>query len=250
MTIEQILVLVIVVIAALIIFGDSRRWIMRRFFSRPRPDPEPAPQPRTSPEMEQRYTEAELRLMTAEEKSESEIKRLENLIEDQKQIARDTDISYHLWNLYESHFRDDSGFSSGNGVQNGKWYDVTILKSSTRNGLKKIDFELMGKRYTFADDEEQQGWRDQIKLFSLFLYDDSGRCLFENPMKIRVDGDGRKYSILSHGPEAFLQGDWVKNFINVNLKHQHMRNQDFREQKLQERLREIEELKGRFGIPD
>jgi len=88
------------------------------------------------------------------------------------------------------------------------------------------------------------------KLFSLFLYDDSDRCLIEIPMKMKVDSSGRQYSILLDGPKAFLPGGWINDFINVKLKHQSLRNQEIRAQKHQERLFEIEDLKDRFGILD
>jgi hypothetical protein len=109
---------------------------------------------------------------------------------------------------------------------------------------------LQGAKYQFVDDEEKQGWRENIKFFSLFLYDDSDRCLIEIPMKMRVDKLGRNYSILSDGPKAFLPGGWLNDFVNVTLIHQHIRNQEIRAQKHQERLFEIEDLKDRFGISD
>ena len=101
-----------------------------------------------------------------------------------------------------------------------------------------------------ADDEEQQGWRENIKYFSLFLYDDSQRCLIEVPIKMRVDSEGRNYSVLSDGPSAFLPGRWTHDFINVRLKQQSILNREIRTLKHQERLREIEDLKQRFGIED
>ena len=74
--------------------------------------------------------------------------------------------------------------------------------------------------------------------------------LIEIPRKMRIDKWGRNYSILSDGPNAFLPGGWINDFISVTLKHQHIRNQEIRAQKHQERLSEIEGLKGRFGILD
>ena len=127
---------------------------------------------------------------------------------------------------------------------------MKILKVRTENDLNKLEFELKGDKYRFIDDEETQGWSLNQKTFSLFLYDETGRCLIEIPMKLRVDSSGRNYSVASGGPEAFLAGDWIKDFINVKLKHQSIRNQEIRAQKHQERLREIEDLKGRFGIQD
>jgi hypothetical protein len=127
---------------------------------------------------------------------------------------------------------------------------VKILHASTANGLNKYEFELKGASYRFVDDEENQGWADKTKLFSVFLYDDSDRCLIEIPMKVKIDKWGSNYSIMSNGPNAFLPGGWVNDFINVKLKQQHIRNQEIREQKHQERLWEIEDLKDRFGISD
>lgn len=133
---------------------------------------------------------------------------------------------------------------------NGQWYDVNLLRATTRNGLNEFEFELKGGKYKFVDDEEQRGWRENLKFFSLFLYDDSDRCLIEIPMRMRVDSMGRDYAILSEGPSAFLPGPWTNDFINVRLKHQSIRNQEIRSRKLQDRLREIEDLKTRFGIVD
>jgi len=132
----------------------------------------------------------------------------------------------------------------------GEWYDVKILQVSAQNGLNKIEFELKGAKYKFIDNEEKQGWRMNMKLFSLFLYEDSDRCLIEIPMRMNVDSLGRQYSISSDGPIAFLPGDWINDFIHVKLKHQRIRNQEIRAQKHQERLCEIEDLKDRFGILD
>lgn len=188
--------------------------------------------------------------MTAEENSKTELERLQKRIKRQKQLAADTDISYHLWSLYKSHFRNTNRDSVDRQIQDGEWYDVKIDRVSTQNGVNKFEFDLKGARYKFVDDEEKQGWSENIKLFSLYLYDESDRCLIETPMKIRVDRWGRHYSISSGGPKAFIPGDWVNDFININLKHKRIRNQEIRAQQHQERLCEIEELKNRFGIPD
>ena len=188
--------------------------------------------------------------LNEEEKSKAELERLQKLIASRKQVAWDSDISYHLWDFYKSHFRNASQRSSARLDRDGEWYDVKILRSSTSNGQNKFEFELKGARYTFVDDEENQGWCENLKYFSLFLYDDSDRCLIEVPVKIKVDKWGRRYSITSDGPKAFLAGDWINDFIHVKLKHQRLRNQEIRAQKHQDRLQEIQDLKDRFGISD
>ncbi len=188
--------------------------------------------------------------LSAEERSEAELRRVHSVIEDRKQLARDTDISYHLWGFYQRHFRSRNPRAADRLLQAGEWYDVRILRSHSNNGLNNYEFELGGSRYTFVDDEESHGWSDNVKTFSLFLYDATGRCLIEVPVKLKVDRRGRSYSILSDGPRAFLPGDWVNEFIKVKLKHQRLENQEIRDQKHQERLWEIEDLKDRFGIRD
>jgi hypothetical protein len=211
-----------------------------------------------SPEAEQRkphkpkqpVTESEPKVLTAEEKSKAELKRLQKLIDDRKKSAWKTDISYHLWNLYKTHFRCTGQQSLDRYIEDGKWYGLKILQVSTKNNLNKFEFELNEAKYKFVDDEEQQGWGDKIKYFNLFLYDDSDRCLIDIPMKVRVDRWGKNYSISPDGPKAFLPGDWTNDFINATLKHQRIRNQEIRAQKHQERLWEIEDLKDRFGISD
>jgi hypothetical protein len=203
-----------------------------------------------SQEPDQSFAESEANSLVAEKKSKAELARLQKLIEDRKQIARDTDISHHLWGLYKSHLQTTGLHSLEQHIQDGEWYDVKILQVSSQNGLNKFEFELKGNRYIFVDDEENQNWSSNTKFFSLFLNDDSGRCLIEVPMKIKVDSAGRRYSVTSDGPKAFLPGDWVNDFTSVTLKHQRIRNQEIRAQKHQERLSEIEELKNRFGIAD
>lgn len=188
--------------------------------------------------------------LTEEEKSEIELNKIQKFIRDRKQIAWKTDISYHLWNLYKSHFRNSTSQSLAQDNQGSSWYKLKILKVSTTNFLNKYEFELNGAKYTFINDEEKQGWRVNVKLFSLFLYDDSDRCLIEIPMMLRVDGDGKNYSISSDSPRAFLLGDWINDFINATLKQQSIKNQEIRAQKHQERLWEIEDLKDRFGISE
>ena len=201
-------------------------------------------------EPEQPFTESEPKVLTAEKKSKAELESLQKLIKDRKKTAWETDISHHLWSLYKTHFRRTGPQSLDSYIQDGRWYDLKILQASTKNNLNKFEFELNGVTYKFVDDEEEQGWGDKIKLFNLFLYDDSDRCLIDIPMKVRVDRWGKNYSISSDGPVAFLPGDWINDFINATLKHQLIRNQEIREQKHQERLREIEDLKDRFGISD
>ncbi|MEJ2384166.1 MAG: hypothetical protein P8Y54_07165 [Xanthomonadales bacterium] len=199
-------------------------------------------------EPERHIIESDPAILTDERKSEAELERLQRIIEDRKQLARKADISYHLWGFYKSQFRTYGRASDEGTVQDGEWYDVTILRASDRNGRNEFEFELKGARYRFVDDEESQGWRENLKFFSLFLYDDSGRCLIEIPVKMRVDRNGRHYVITSDGPKAFIPGKWVNDFINVKLKQQSLRNQEIREQKHQERLWEIEDLKDRFGL--
>lgn len=248
MTSGQIFVLVIVVIVVAIIpVSNNRHRIKRAILGLLKISPNAEQLKPFEPE--QTLTESEPRLMTAAE-SKAELERLQELIDDRKKIAWDTDISYHLWGLYKSLLRYTSPHSSDRYIQDGEWYDVNILHVSTLNGLNTIEFELKGARYKFVDDEEKQGWCEIMKFFSLFLYDDSDRCLIEIPMKMKVNSPGRIYSITTEGPKAFLPGDWINDFINVKLKHQSIRNREIRAQEHEERLCEIEELRGKFGIWD
>jgi hypothetical protein len=201
-------------------------------------------------ESEQSVTEIEPTFLVAEEKSKAELESLQNVVEDRKQLARDTDVSHHLWSLYKDHFRFTSPQSLDPHNQDGEWYGVKILHTSTKNYLNKFEFELNRNRYKFIDDEENRNWSDNVKFFSLFLYDDSNRCLIEIPMTVRVVQLLRTYSVLSGGPRAFIPGGWTTDFINAKFVHQSIRNKEIRSEKHQERLREIEDLKERFGISD
>lgn len=203
------------------------------------------------PEASERHViEGDAPSVSEEERSIVELERLQEIIEDRKQVARDFDIAHHLWGFYRTHFRVADPAAAEHDGPAGEWYDIRILKAASQNGLNEFDFELKGARYRFVDDEEQQGWRENLKFFSLFLYDDGGRCLIEIPVKMRVDREGRNYAITSDGPRAFLPGPWVNDFIKVKLKHQSIRNQEIRAQRHQERLWEIEDLKDRYGISD
>jgi len=257
MTGELLFILAIVVIAVAILHKSKnlhriKRVILDRLNFSPEAEqrkPHESKQPVIRP-VKQPVTETEPKVLSAEEKSKAELERLQKLIKDRKKSAWETDISHHLWNLYKTYFLCTSPQSLDRFIQDGKWYDLKILRASNKNNLNKFEFELNGARYKFVDDEEQQGWADKIKYYNLFLYDDSDRCLIDIPMKVRVDKLGKNYSISSDGPKAFLPGDWINDFINVTLKHQSIRNQEIRAQKHQERLWEIEDLKDRFGISD
>ncbi len=249
MTGELLFILAIVVIAVAILHKSKNlHRIKRVILDRLNISPEAGQ--RKPHEPKQPVTESEPKVLTAEEKSKAEMERLQKFIIERKKSAWETDISYHLWNLYKTHFRCTSPQSLYRYNQEGKWYDLKILQASTKNNLNKFEFELNGAKYKFVDDEEKKGWGDNIKLFNLFLYDDSDRCLIDIPMQLRIDKWGSNYSILSDGPKAFLPGDWINDFINATLKHQRLRNQEIRAQKHQERLWEIEDLKDRFGISD
>ena len=251
MTSEILFVLVIVVIVVIVIailqVSKYRHWIKRVILDRLNFSPDA--EKRKPHQPEQPITESEPKVMTIDE-SKTELETLLKLIEDRKQVAMDTDISYHLWGLYKNLLRHTSPHALDRDIQGSEWYDVKILRVSTQNGLNESEFELKGARYKFVDDEEKQGWHMNKKIFGLFLYDDSDRCLIEIPMKMKVDSSGRNYSILLGGPNAFIPGDWINDFINVKLKHQSMHNQEIRAQKHQERLIEIEDLKNRFGFLD
>jgi hypothetical protein len=201
-------------------------------------------------ESEQPVTESRPKVLTAEAKSTAELERIQKIIQVRKHLAMNTDISHHLWSLYKNHFRFTSPQSLDPFNQDGEWYGVKILQTSTKNNLNKFEFELKGAKYKFIDDEENRNWSDSLKLCSLFLYDESDHCLIEIPMKVKVDKLERQYSVLSGGPKAFLPGGWTNDFINATLIHQSARNKEIRELKHQERLWEIEDLKGRFGISD
>ena len=201
-------------------------------------------------EAERHVIEGDAPSVSEEERSIVELERLQEIIEDRKQVARDIDIAHHLWGFYRSHFHVADPAAAEHDGPAGEWYDIRILKAGSQNGLNEFAFELKGARYRFVDDEEQQGWRENLKFFSLFLYDETGRCLIEIPVKMRVDRYGKNYAITSDGPRAFLPGQWVNDFIKVKLKHQSLRNQEIRAQRHQERLWEIEDLKDRYGIED
>jgi hypothetical protein len=183
-----------------------------------------------------------------EKDSEAELARLKSVIRERKQLALETDIPHHLWGLYKIHFLSNSNQSLEPFIKEDEWYKVKTVRISSQNGLREFEFELKGARYRFTDDEERQGWSDNIKNFSLFLYDEKNVCLIEIPMKVRIDKWGSNYSVLSDGPKAFIPGDWIKDFISVKLKHQHLRNKEIRAQKHKERLSEIEDLRDRFGL--
>jgi hypothetical protein len=189
-------------------------------------------------------------IMADEEQSKIELEKVQQLIRDRKRLAWETDISHHLWSLYLNQFRSINSRSMDHHTPGEKWYEMKIRRSGSKDNPNRFDFELNGARYRFTDDEEKQGWCENIKHFSLSLHDGSGRCLIEIPMKVRVDRWGSTYSISSDAPAAFLPGDWVNDFVNATLKHQSIRNQEIRAQKHQERLWEIEDLKQRFGISD
>ncbi len=245
-----LLAIVVIVVIAVAILHKSKNLHRIKRVILDRLNISPEAEQRKPHEPKQPVTESEPKVLTAEEKSKAELERLQKLINDRKNSAWETDISHHLWNLYKTHFRCTSPPSMDRYNQDGKWYDLKILQASTKNNLNKFEFELNGARYKFVDNEEQQGWGDKIKLFTLFLYDDSDRCLIDIPMKVRVDRWGKNYSISSDGPKAFLPSEWINDFINVTLKHQSIRNEEIRAQKHQERLWEIEDLKDRFGISD
>jgi hypothetical protein len=251
MTSEQLLLpLAIAIMAIVVLFVQARknrRWIKLLGLGRSNAGPDAGQGQPYGPG--QHPAESGPRVLTAEE-SKAELERLQKIIENKKQIARDADISHHLWGFYKILTRPTGTQSLSHYIQDGEWYEVKILQISSRDGLTKVEFELQGARYKFVDDEENQGWRENMKIFSLFLYDDSGRCLIEIPMKMKVDSSGRKYSIASGGPHALLLGGWINDFINVKLKHQSMRNKEVRALEHQERLCEIEDLKDRFGIVD
>ena len=249
MTGALLFMLAIVVIAVAILHKSKNRHQIKRVIL-DRLNISPEAEQRKPLEPKQPVTESEPKVLTAEEKSKAELERLQKLINDRKKYAWETDISHHLWNLYKTYFRCTNPQSLDRYNQDGKWYDLKILQASTNNNLNKFEFELNGAKYKFVDDEEQKRWGDKMKYFDLFLYDDSGRCLIDILMKVRVDKWGRNYSISSDGPKAFLPGGWTNNFINVTLKHQSIRNQEIRTQKHEERLWEIEDLKDRFGISD
>lgn len=194
--------------------------------------------------------EDESEVLTTEESSKIELKRLQKLINNRKKIALETDLSYHVWNLYKSQFRSIGPHLLNPYSHDGKWYELKTLHASTQDDFRKFEFELSGVRYKFVDDEEKNKILDNMKLFNLYLYDDSDRCLMSIPMKLRVNDSGKTYSISSDSPKAFILGRWINDFISVSLKHQSIRNQEIREQKHQERLKEIEELKAKFGISD
>jgi len=206
--------------------------------------------PAKSGQEEQAGSSSDPASLTTEEESAAELKRLQKLINSRKKIAWETDISYHVWNLYKNHFRNIGPYGSSPMDHNGKWYELKILNATNINDVKKVDFELSGVRYTFVDDEDKQKISENMKLFNLSLYDDKDRCLVDIPMKLRVDDTGKTYSVSSKSPMAFILDSWLKDFINVSLKHQNIHNQEIRAQKHQERLREIEELKEKFGISD
>jgi len=206
--------------------------------------------PANSGQEEQAGSSSDPASLTTEEESAAELKRLQKLINSRKKISWETDISYHVWNLYKNHFRNIGPYGSSPMDHNGKWYELKILNATNINDVKKVEFELSGVRYTFVDDEDKQKISENMKLFNLSLYDDKDRCLVDIPMKLRVDDTGKTYSVSSKSPMAFILDSWLKDFINVSLKHQNIHNQEIRAQKHQERLREIEELKEKFGISD
>jgi hypothetical protein len=211
-----------------------------------------------NPEIEQTIREQREELNSAAESadlgalqsSKQELDRLRALINERKRFAWETDISYHVWSLYRANFRLDGAHLKSASSQNAKWYELKILRASNVNQVRKFDFELNGVRYRFVDDEETQKIMGGIRLFNLCLYDEADRCLMDIPMKLRVDEFGKTYAVSSDSPRAFILGDWFNDFIKVSLKHQNIRNQEIRAQKHQERLREIEELKDKFGIAD
>ncbi len=240
-----VIVAVVVIVTVIVRASKKKRGINRMDWSRFYLDPEAE---QSKPDHLISMSESEA--LITEESSKVELDRLQKLINDRKKIAWETDLSYHVWSLYKSHFRSIGPHVMNPYSHDGKWYELKILQASTIDYLKKFEFELSGVRYKFVDDEEKQKISDNMKLFNLCLYDDSDRCLMNIPMKLRVNDLGKSYSISSDSPKAFILGSWIKDFINVSLKHQNIRNQEIRAQKHQERLREIEELKDKFGISD
>jgi hypothetical protein len=243
-----ILLGIVAMVAVIVRAGKQRRGNSRRDWARFYLNPEIEQSLRD--ERGELTAAGETADLSTQESSRRELDRLRKLINERKRFALETDISYHVWNLYRNHIRTADPHAMNVLNQNARWYELTILKADNVNNLKKFDFELNQVRYRFVDDEETQKITEGLRLFNLRLYDESGRCLVDIPMKLRVDDTGKTYSVSSDSPKAFILGDWINDFIKVSLKHENIRNQEIRAQKHQERLREIEELKAKFGIAD
>src|SRR5690606_17588239 len=104
----------------------------------------------------QRQASGDAASLTTEEESRLELERLQKLITDRKKIAWETDISYHVWNLYRTHFRAMGPHIINPLEHDGKWWELKLLKNSKLNDVKNFEFELSGVRYRFEDDEERQ----------------------------------------------------------------------------------------------
>ena len=248
MTSGQTLVLVAVIGAGAIFLASKyRHWIRRVLLARLNIDPKDSNHKLN--QTDQSFGGSSLEDLT-EEESEAELVRLQKFIESRKKIAWNSDIAHHLWSLYQNLLPIADPKSADRYVEKRDWHDIKILQVSNREGVRYFEFELKGNKYTFVDDEESSGWSTLTKSFSLCLIDESDRCLIEIPMKMILNDLGRSYSILSGGPNAFLLGTWMNDFIHVKLKNQRIRNQEIREQRHQQRLAEIEDLKNKFGIED
>lgn len=186
----------------------------------------------------------------AEEQTEAEWLRLQKVVEERKREARNSDISYHLWDFYLKYFRPSAHESPVRHWLEDTDDSVRIIRSGSPNGINETEFLLKQERYRFSDEEERQPWFNNSKSFSFYLHDATGRCLIEVPMRARVYRDSRQYSIVSGGPEAFIPGDWIQEFINLRLRREHLRKRQIRQQKHEQRASEIEDLKKRFGVSD
>jgi len=150
MTSEQLFVIVAVIIVVAIIHASKNRHRIKRVIL-DRLNISPETEQREPHEPEQPFTESEPKVLTAEQ-SKAELERLQKLTEDRKQIARNTDISHHIWGLYKSLLQYTSPDSLDRHIQDGEWYDVKILQVSTQNELDNFEFELKGAKYKFVDD--------------------------------------------------------------------------------------------------
>ena len=127
---------VVVITVAILHKTKNLHWIKRAILDRLNISPEA--EQRKPHEPKQLVTESEPKVLTAEDKSRAELERLEKLIKDRKKRAWETDISHHLWNLYETHFRCTNPQSMDRYNQDDKWYDLKILQTS-RVGVIKLN---------------------------------------------------------------------------------------------------------------
>jgi len=173
-------------------------------------------------------------------------KDVHEIVSKRQKLAKSTNITEHVWNVFSPSFRFRSEFNRDSYEKTDNTIELSYTEKTIEGGTEQHYFQLHGNSYILVASKGSNWLPDgSTEFYEITLSDSKRYTLLLFRAYDQGDDMGSNY-IPSGSPEAFVPGDWVGDFLAASQKYNSIIKIEREESRNSNE--NIEDLKSRYGI--